>query len=744
MNRGVIDQAPLQLYSSALIFAPYNSKVRQSCGSYPDWILSASATLTSWNSISLTIDCGSRILTSTLSTSKMLLATLRERNPSDQPPFQNRAETDFSIRIWNLITGEEVQEIIAAGVHRMAFMPGDDHIAVLTKSGTLSLWNIRSGLRETSFATSDGNRTAVTQLETCAISSDGRFEPAIATLDWFERHYIMSVWDAASGRILRKFDLKNPDMSYLSKSVLSPDASLIALYGNELRVRDTTTQETLLMFQSPVHQVLFSRDAPIFVAELENRDTIFWDTNSWSEILRLGTSDGKDMHAYFLALSPDGSKFAYCYSSPNLDLALEVWDVKKSKKVLSRRSTLKRLENFFFISAESLAVVDSVGAIVTWDLSVSDSGNYVFPNSDSSMTTSVLSRDRSLIAIGLKDGTVSVRQVHLGEQPTPTTLHTDGAVERMVFAPGNVIIAIYSFLEGRSTWTLWDIWTGDKIDTFKSLCLAFSPDASYLVVQSDRGICAQKTRSQDKIWELQQSQTYGRAYRSVVFSDDGLLIAVTFGDVVNGGIEVRRAQTGDLIRKIVRKTDKYYIPATLSPGGNLLALQFPKLSGYEHFDCFRVHDISTGVPILEIQPLSESRGYFLNNGGGLQTDEETFYFDKDNLSSGLRAEKRTNNIYIKSDWIRYGQHNLLWLGPDFRSRLALVCGNKILIVRSSGDVAIIEFDGSKLLGTCLKSANLCSECVSEARATFCVLPSPETPEASEDETSPWDPTLVKF
>jgi hypothetical protein len=51
-NRSVIEQAPLQLYSSALVFAPERSLIRREFGAdIPAWIQRKPKVQTNWNAV---------------------------------------------------------------------------------------------------------------------------------------------------------------------------------------------------------------------------------------------------------------------------------------------------------------------------------------------------------------------------------------------------------------------------------------------------------------------------------------------------------------------------------------------------------------------------------------------------------------------------------------------------------------------------------------------------------------------
>ena len=100
-NRYIADIAPLQLYSSALLFAPQTSIVKTTCGQIPKWIRRYPITPTTWGAELQKLEGHTDSVRAVVfSQDGSLLAS---------------ASDDRTVRLWNPTTGQEVQKLEGHG-----------------------------------------------------------------------------------------------------------------------------------------------------------------------------------------------------------------------------------------------------------------------------------------------------------------------------------------------------------------------------------------------------------------------------------------------------------------------------------------------------------------------------------------------------------------------------------------------------------------------------------------------------
>ncbi|KAF7514050.1 hypothetical protein GJ744_004375 [Endocarpon pusillum] len=246
-NRFVAELAPLQLYSSALAFAPQNSIVRRQCGPLAAWIQQHPITPLTWS----------------LELQKLEGHTSWVKAVAFSPDgsLLVSASDDRTVRLWQVSTGQEVQKFEGDTylVNAVAFSPDGSLLALALYDRTVRLWQVSTGQEVQKLK---GHTSLINAV---AFSPDGLL---LASASYDET---VRLWQVSIGQEVQKLE---GHTSSVSAVAFSSDGSLLASasWDEIVRLWQVSTCQTaqILKATGVVRELAFSSDNTKLITDREH------------------------------------------------------------------------------------------------------------------------------------------------------------------------------------------------------------------------------------------------------------------------------------------------------------------------------------------------------------------------------------------------------------------------------------------------------------------------------------------
>ncbi|KAF3219629.1 hypothetical protein TWF106_007052 [Orbilia oligospora] len=666
-NQTIINRAPLQVYWSALLFAPKKSILKSTFDPrniIPEVELTRSSTVQEqWSAVLQTLEGHTRTVTSlAFSANGGLLAS---------------GSFDRTVRVWDVATGALLH--VFRG-HRSAIgdvilytVDGGEFVASTSNDGTVKLWGVTNGAlvrtlvyigRVIALAPAKYGNTVVL----ASVSEDGR----------------VRIWDVTDGALVRVLEGHKRDVNTVA---FSGDGKMLASGSDDETaiIWDAITGELLHMleFNSPVKRITFSTNVNILAIVDRDGTVGMADAITGGLLWRLDLNTGMIVGMRF---STDERKLVLVSETGTiqaLDVATSaiVEEYEGSGGSEFSRVALSKHE-------EILASTGNRGGVKIMEMRIgcSLSGSQKSGKRTARVQGLAISDDGKTLASVSANVEVNVWDLATGDlRRTMKINRGNDSYWKIAVSPDGKLVALdLETPSGDYSIVVWNTITGDRLQrlqaiSYKSIeCIVFSPNDEMIASSSrDCRIRIWNTST----WELLHVlQEHTDGVNQIAFAPDSKTLASASDD--------RTVRVWDLVTGTLLQT----LNGHSSPVEGVAFSGDGKLLASASLDSkIQVWDVATWAPQQKFSTkfmpnrisFSKNNRYIITRG----TKGEVFPLNTNEYLPRNQYEP----IIVHDQWVIRAGERLLYLPGDNKPWCEAVYGNTVCLGHRPGGFSILRF-----------------------------------------------------
>ncbi|EHK19948.1 uncharacterized protein TRIVIDRAFT_46863, partial [Trichoderma virens Gv29-8] len=465
-NRLLIEDTPLQVYASALLFSPNNSLTRMSFKEEePEWITKVPIVEDEWSA--------------SLQSLKGHRDWVRAVAVSNDNTWLASASSDRSIKIWNAATGkcETTLKGHSNCVNSVVFSHCGKRVMSASSDKTIKSWDIVSG--------------------DCLQTLRGHSDWVRSVVVSYDKDYLLSAssdrtiraWNTASGRCVREFKGHSDWVNAVACSRNGSHRYLASASSDRTaRVWDIDQGKCLRILEGHgdwVNSVNFREDTTHLASASSDGTVRIWNAAT-GECLQILDHGG---WVNSVAFSHDGKYLA----SASDDTSIRIWDTTGKCKQILRGHTWSVTSLVFLPNGKRLVSASNDQTLRSWDTNITKD-TQILDGHDDWINTVIFSDDGKQVGTFADDDCVKIWNSTTGECMHTLEGHT-ASINSIAFSSRRQLASASS----DRTIKIWSTTTGKCIQTLNGhsdgvSSVVFSPDGRYLASSSaDRNI---------KIWDI--------------------------------------------------------------------------------------------------------------------------------------------------------------------------------------------------------------------------------------------------